>query len=120
MSQWVRPFAKSDIAGLGAGSCCLGCRDSPSIDIARLTLRESELFEEEGIGGDEEAGPGHGESSPFRPEEFPRLQALGCYRPKRLRRTELVTTETEENAMAPAAIIGFKNPSAASGIAAVL
>jgi len=39
---------------------------------------------------------------------------------KRRRRTEFVTTDTEESAIAPAANIGFKKPRAASGIAAVL
>ena len=38
----------------------------------------------------------------------------------RRRRSELVTTNTDENAIAPAAIIGFSSPSAASGIAATL
>ena len=40
--------------------------------------------------------------------------------PKRRSRSELETTETLENAMAPAAIIGFSNPAAASGMAAEL
>jgi hypothetical protein len=35
-------------------------------------------------------------------------------------RKELVTTDTEENAIAAAAIIGLRNPRAASGIAAAL
>ena len=39
---------------------------------------------------------------------------------KRRSLTEFATTDTEENAMAAAAIIGFRKPSAARGIAAVL
>lgn len=41
-------------------------------------------------------------------------------RPKRRSRRELVTTLTEENAMAAPAMIGLSSPSAASGMAAVL
>ena len=35
-------------------------------------------------------------------------------------RSEFVTTNTDENAIAPAAMIGLSSPSAASGIAATL
>lgn len=42
------------------------------------------------------------------------------YRPNLRSLTEFVTTDTDENAIAAAATIGFRNPSAASGIAAVL
>lgn len=41
-------------------------------------------------------------------------------RPKRRSRRELVTTLTDENAMAAPAIIGLRRPMAARGIAAVL
>ena len=47
--------------------------------------------------------------------------AATSYRGSYLRSlTEFATTETEENAMAAAAIIGLRNPRAASGMAAVL
>jgi hypothetical protein len=39
---------------------------------------------------------------------------------KRRSLTEFATTDTDENAIAAAAIIGFRKPSAARGIAAVL
>jgi hypothetical protein len=39
---------------------------------------------------------------------------------KRRRRRELETTKTEENAIAPPAISGFRSPAAASGRAATL
>jgi hypothetical protein len=42
------------------------------------------------------------------------------YRPKRLNRSEFPTTDTLDMAMALAAIIGWRSPAAASGIAAVL
>ena len=45
--------------------------------------------------------------------------ALGAPR-KRRSRSEFVTTNTDENAIAPAAITGFSSPNAASGIAATL
>ncbi len=38
----------------------------------------------------------------------------------RLSRSEFTTTDTEENAMAAAAIIGLRTPKAARGIAATL
>lgn len=44
----------------------------------------------------------------------------GVYRPNRLNRRLLVTTETLEKAIAPAANIGLSNPAAASGIIAML
>ena len=54
--------------------------------------------------------------------ETPR--ASGWLRPgsqvKRRRRSELRTTETEEKAIAPAAIIGSRSPNAATGTAATL
>jgi hypothetical protein len=46
--------------------------------------------------------------------------AVGGRRPNRLRRSELVTTDTEENAMAAAAAMGGRIPAAASGIITAL
>lgn len=43
-----------------------------------------------------------------------------AHRPNLRRRNELATTDTEENAIAAPAIVGDRNPSAATGIASTL
>lgn len=52
---------------------------------------------------------------------FPTLLPANYKSPrKRFSRSALVTTDTDDIAIAPAAIIGLSNPNAASGIAAAL
>ena len=69
-------------------------------------------------------GPSSGCAHSDRSEMVPPRRGVGPQTParprKRRRRSELVTTNTDENAMVPAAIIGSSTPTAASGTAATL
>src|SRR5680860_1194586 len=69
---------------------------------------------------DERAAAGHGRTdrAPHGPPAG--RPARSGYRPKRRRRRELSTTDTELNAIAAPAMMGDSSPAAASGIAATL
>ena len=59
-------------------------------------------------------------TSSLRPDGIRSTRLRGCQDRKRRRRRLLVTTDTEEKAMAPAAIFGSSRPAAARGMAATL
>jgi len=89
----------------------------------------SQVGETRGIGLENRCGASHRgfkshslRSSAPLPEQArgPTGQEPAPERRKRRRRREFVTTNTLENAIAPAAITGDSNPAAARGIAATL
>ncbi len=90
-----------------------------AVDVALGIDDQADAIVFENVGGVSQTGSWD-DGDVHEGSEVRRVTRTCQFRPKRRRRREFVTTETEENAIAPAAIIGLRNPRAASGIAAVL